>query len=54
MENYDDEEKELIDWYDPESDKLKPISMKEKKRIQAIFQQDLKDRQKKDAVLILG
>lgn len=49
MENYDDEEKELIDWYESEENNFKPVSIEEKSRIQAIFQQDLKDRKKKDA-----
>ena len=49
MKYYDNEEKELIDWYESESDNFKPVSIEEEKRIQAIFQQDLKDRQRKDA-----
>ena len=49
MKFYDDEEKELIEWYESESDNFKPVSDKEDSRLQAIFQQDLIDRRKKDA-----
>lgn len=49
MKYYDDEEKELIEWYESESDNFIPVSIEEDKRLQAVFQQDLKDRRKKDA-----
>ena len=49
MKYYDEEEKELVEWYESESDNFKPVSSKEDRRLQAIFQQNLKDRRKKDA-----
>ena len=49
MKYYNDEEKELIEWYESESDNFIPVSSEENMRFQAIFQQDLIDRRKKDA-----
>ncbi len=49
MSYYDEEEKELIDWYEKETDSFQSVGQEEKDRLKKLFEKGLKERRKKDA-----
>jgi predicted DNA binding CopG/RHH family protein len=49
MKYYDDEERELIEWYEREADNLQPVGAEEKDRLKTLFEKGIAERQRKDA-----
>ena len=48
MKYYDEEEKELIEWYEKDADNFQPVDKQEEERLKALFQKGIEERQRKD------